>query len=700
MDELEKRQYLENYREKKKKGVPFFPDILVKDVIVAFGIFLILILLSYFVGAPLEPRADPADTSYLPRPEWYFRFLFQLLKYFPGNLEVIGVVVIPTLLGLALLALPFLDSHRFRHFSKRLPVVGATAFVAISVLGLSVASYLEEPPPAESVPGDPTAYLYTFNCAGCHGEVSNIPNNGNLFEVISQGKHEGMPPWGGDLSNEEIDSLVGFILSPSGSDIFVNNCGECHDVTDLVYTDPQLLRQVLDLAASQENHASAPFADEPLTIGERSSLANFLVAPDGKRLFVNYCSSCHGEAVSTEGGIDAYSQIISEGGLHRDMPAWGETLEVDQISTLAAFVVDPTSSPAGDPLFQQYCTSCHFQNIPSAESVWEAFTIISEGRGHEDMPVWGEILGAEQIESLAQYAYQSSSESYAMRGQNLFIQNCATCHGEFGEGGANPTRTGDIIAPISTTDYLKTRDDFTIGEIISRGQPDFGMSPFGLSYGGHLDNNDIASLVQFIRSWEGNPPVVSLPEIEAGNINLSGAEIFVSTCAQCHGIDATGGLGPSLRSSQFQDDNTRESIYSSISEGHTGTVMISWGEILTTDQIQELVEFVQGLPAIEETGTDRVSFTTLVMPIIQQNCKICHNNNFAEGNWNSTSYAEIMNSGNNAPVIIPGDIEGSRLAQMLQGNLGSDALMPPDGKLPDGILQVILTWILEGARDN
>ena len=72
MDELEKRQYLENYREKKKKGVPFFPDILVKDVIVAFGIFLILILLSYFVGAPLEPRADPADTSYLPLPECYF----------------------------------------------------------------------------------------------------------------------------------------------------------------------------------------------------------------------------------------------------------------------------------------------------------------------------------------------------------------------------------------------------------------------------------------------------------------------------------------------------------------------------------------------------------------------------------------------------------------------------------------------------
>ena len=702
MNELEKRQYQENYQEKKKGGVPFFPDILVKDAIVAFGLLLILIFLSYFVGAPLEPRADPADTSYLPRPEWYFRFLFQLLKYFPGNLEVVGVVVIPTLLVLLLLALPFVDSNRFRHFSKRLPVIGVAAFVAMSVVGLTLASFLEEPPPAESIPGDPTAYLYTYNCAGCHGEVSNIPNNGNLFEVISQGQHEGMPPWSGDLSNEEIDSLVGFILSPTGSDIFVKNCGDCHEVTDLVYTDPELLRQVLDLSTSQENHAleSVPFANEPLTIAERSALINFLVVPDGKRLFINYCSSCHGDAVSTEGDEEAYRQIIIEGGLHRDMPAWGGTLEVNQIDALAEYVVDPGSSPTGETLFQQYCTTCHFQNIPKAGSIEEAFAIISEGRGHEDMPVWGDILGPDQIESLAQYAYQSASESYAMRGQNLYIQNCTTCHGEFGEGGANPTRAGDIIAPISTADYLNTRDDLTISEIINRGQPNFGMSPFGLSYGGHLDNTDIASLVDFIRSWEANPPVELPPEIEPRDLNLSGAEVFVSICAQCHGENATGKVGPSLRSSQFRKNNTRDDIYSSINEGHAATAMISWGELLTSEQIQELVDFILALPIIEGTGSGDVSFSALVWPIFNKNCTRCHDNNFAEAGWNATSYSSIMNSGNHAPVITPGDIEGSRLAQMLLGNLGSDRLMPPAGKLPDNVLQIILDWIMQGAEDN
>ena len=97
MNEQEKQDYLERYKAAKEKGFPFFPDILFKDAVVVLFIFLLLAALAYFIGAPLEARADPADTTYTPRPEWYFLFLFQLLKYFPGSLEFIGVVVLPTL---------------------------------------------------------------------------------------------------------------------------------------------------------------------------------------------------------------------------------------------------------------------------------------------------------------------------------------------------------------------------------------------------------------------------------------------------------------------------------------------------------------------------------------------------------------------------------------------------------------------------
>ncbi len=76
MNENEKKQYLEKYKKAKEEGVPFYPDILFKDALIALLVFLILIGLAYFVGAPLESRANPADSSYTPRPEWYFTFLF------------------------------------------------------------------------------------------------------------------------------------------------------------------------------------------------------------------------------------------------------------------------------------------------------------------------------------------------------------------------------------------------------------------------------------------------------------------------------------------------------------------------------------------------------------------------------------------------------------------------------------------------
>src|SRR5512145_1494217 len=130
MNDQEKKAYDEEYRQDKEKGVPFYPDILFKDAVVSLIVFVILVALAYFVGAPLEARADPGDTTYTPRPEWYFLFLFQLLKYFPGQLEVIGVFLIPTLVVVLLLALPFLDRSPRRHFLSR-PIVTVVTLVAV-----------------------------------------------------------------------------------------------------------------------------------------------------------------------------------------------------------------------------------------------------------------------------------------------------------------------------------------------------------------------------------------------------------------------------------------------------------------------------------------------------------------------------------------------------------------------------------------
>src|SRR3972149_8404873 len=115
MNEKEKKDYRERYKQAKERGVPFFPDIVFKDAIASVVVFLILAALAYFLGVPTEARADPNDSTYTPRPEWYFLFLFQMLKYFPGKLEAIGVFVLPALAALALLALPWFDRSPRRH---------------------------------------------------------------------------------------------------------------------------------------------------------------------------------------------------------------------------------------------------------------------------------------------------------------------------------------------------------------------------------------------------------------------------------------------------------------------------------------------------------------------------------------------------------------------------------------------------------
>ena len=106
-----KQLYKERYEAQKQRGVKFFPDIIYKDMIVAFGIFVILVILATFIGVKPEPPADPNDATYIPRPEWYFLFLFQMLKYFPGSIEWIGTAVVPAIAVLALLLLAYVGTR-------------------------------------------------------------------------------------------------------------------------------------------------------------------------------------------------------------------------------------------------------------------------------------------------------------------------------------------------------------------------------------------------------------------------------------------------------------------------------------------------------------------------------------------------------------------------------------------------------------
>jgi mono/diheme cytochrome c family protein len=705
MNEKERQEYLEQYKKDKDKGVPFFPDILFKDAVISLVIFIALVALAYFVGAPLEPRADPADTSYTPRPEWYFLFLFQLLKYFPGSLEVIGVFIIPSVAVILLIALPLIDRSPKRHFLRRPVILGATILSAIGVLFLTIQSNREIPPPLEVVGGDQTAALYTENCAPCHGPSITVPTGVNLHEIIAQSRHEGMPAWSGDLTSDEIDALAGFIVSPVGSQLFTDNCSECHQVAEMVASDPIALKNSIQLGADFDPHAEVDIPNFAETISQenQTKLLNFLVAPDGQRLFATNCAPCHGKSVAFAGGEEQLLETISQGGMHLEMPPWREMLTVSEMDLLARYVTDPGSVPEGAETFQANCANCHGERIPSSEDVEAARQIIAEGGGHDSMPVWGDVLTPEQLDALVTFTVAAAEGTSVEVGQELYGQSCAACHGEFGEGGPNPSRAGDIIFPISTAEYLKTRDDSTIRAIIAQGQPNYGMSPFGSAFGGPLEDEDVDAVVAFIRSWEADPPVELPPEIVIDveeTVALDTKQIYDQLCSQCHGLDGEGGIGPAFENSQFQATITDNQLYDAINVGHDATSMIGWGDVLSADQIQKMVQLIRqfrALPVSDQPTTAAVSFSSDVMPIFQAECIACHGN---FGGWDASSYTSVLGTGDHAPVIIPGDPENSLLAQKMIGTQAIGDIMPPAGLLPEDEIQVILDWIEEGALDN
>lgn len=95
--------------------VAFFPWHVMKDTVMMAAAFSALVSVALLLRAPLDAVANPADASYVPRPEWYFLWLFQLLKYFPGPLEPVGTQLVPGALVAFLVLLPFLDSGAPRH---------------------------------------------------------------------------------------------------------------------------------------------------------------------------------------------------------------------------------------------------------------------------------------------------------------------------------------------------------------------------------------------------------------------------------------------------------------------------------------------------------------------------------------------------------------------------------------------------------
>jgi menaquinol-cytochrome c reductase cytochrome b/c subunit len=135
MNQREKEEYLREYSMLKAQGKPFFPYAVAKDSLMACITLAIIITMSIVLGAELGPKADPTTTTYVPRPEWYFFFLFELLRVIkPAVLVPVATIGIPTICLILLIALPFIDRGPERRPERR-PIATLTGIFVICAMG-------------------------------------------------------------------------------------------------------------------------------------------------------------------------------------------------------------------------------------------------------------------------------------------------------------------------------------------------------------------------------------------------------------------------------------------------------------------------------------------------------------------------------------------------------------------------------------
>jgi quinol-cytochrome oxidoreductase complex cytochrome b subunit/cytochrome c551/c552 len=254
----------------------FFPEQVFKDTVAIFVAFVILFVMAVVAKVPLDRLADPTDSSYIPRPDWYFLFLFQILKLFGGSLELVGSVVLPALAVAALVLVPFLDRGEIKRLAQRTVAIGVVVFGLLGWTGLTLTAVITTPKSSapsmeeeeevqewqqltpEELAG--IGYFRREQCSSCHNLANKAPKVGpNLAAtairrtpawMIDHFKNPSMlvpgtsmPPI--DLDDEQLAALASFLLklSPSNAQVLnsaptfpvegamvykANQCGTCH----------------------------------------------------------------------------------------------------------------------------------------------------------------------------------------------------------------------------------------------------------------------------------------------------------------------------------------------------------------------------------------------------------------------------------------------------------------------------------------
>lgn len=289
----------ERYYELKSMGEAFFPYVVFKDIIAITVVISALVYLSIYYPPPMEGLADPTEKNYNPRPEWYFLFLFQLLKYVPPQYERIAVLGIPAVAVLILFFLPMIGRHINRHPLDR-PIVTSLGIIGIaSVIYLGYQGYrspltnvfIEKD--VQVVHGQ-RIYFEKVRCQNCHSINGKGGILGPALDLVSSRRDKkwmaehfinpqsvspgtGMPNFG--LLPDEVDALVVYMASLGGGtftakalELFKEHCATCHKIGDI---GKDVASDLSEVGRRKEQGWIAKYIENPEKVDPKASMPAF-----------------------------------------------------------------------------------------------------------------------------------------------------------------------------------------------------------------------------------------------------------------------------------------------------------------------------------------------------------------------------------------------------------------------------------------
>ena len=471
---------------------------------------------------------------------------------------------------------------------------------------------------------DATEQIYVQQCAPCHGSngkgdsapslQTSLLSAAERTEFIRDGR-AAMPAFGPTLTDEEVEAISDFTGEFIGAGIYTEQCAPCHGVDGSGDVGPSLL--VEDLSASEVSEVIAngrsamPAFGATLTDEHLASVSSFTLdlssnPATGSSIYAVHCALCHGD--DREGGIgppllDAYLDLENQMSIVRNgrdaMPAFGLTLTEEQLGVLESYLAQtsddsPPPTKTGEDLYAADCAGCHGANLegglgPALDttrlSEADISAIIAEGQG--GMQGFGETYSADDLIAVAAFVIASATpaseppeeppeapENDSRVAADLYADNCRTCHGPSGEGGAGPTLLG------------LTSSEAELTSVIADGR---GSMP---GFGSAFSESEMSAMVSFTAALT--------PETEIGTpdqaIAADGLSLFLGHCSECHGDAGEGRTGPTLAGVSLSANEIVVHVWS----GHPD--MPAFHETLTPDEILAVSSYAAGLPPADSAA--------------------------------------------------------------------------------------------------